>query len=238
MVGLLLREDFLSALRKIIFVMLSYIPLGLACGIALQEAGFTPWMSMVMSLTAYTGAGQFAAASMVTQGSAAISILITVFFLNLRMSLQTSSLLPYIKHQSLLFILFFSQVTTDEAYGINIYEFNNNDRWNLSKALIASSLAWLTWSLSVYFGAYIGSSVEIPTTVVNYVLIAMFISMMVDQLVSRIHAIVILATIIFTIIFQILLQSSLSIVLATLLASLLGFFIENNSLKKEEGENH
>lgn len=233
----MLREDFLSALRKIIFVMLSYIPLGVACGIALQEAGFTPWMSLVMSLTAYTGAGQFAAASMIAQGSAAMSILITVFFLNLRMSLQTSSLLPYINHRSLPFILVFSQVTTDESYGINIYEFNNNDQWNLRKALIASILAWLTWSSSVYFGAYIGTSVEIPTTVVNYVLIAMFISMMVDQLVSRIHAVVVLATVIFTIIFQILLQNSLSIVLATLLAALLGCFIENKFPEKEEREN-
>ncbi len=232
----MLREDFLSALRKIIFVMLSYIPLGLACGIALQEAGFTPGMSLIMSLTAYTGAGQFAAASMAAQGAATTSILITVFFLNLRMSLQTSSLLPYIKHRSLPFILSFSQVTTDESYGINIYEFNNNDQWNLRKALIASVLAWLTWGSSVYAGAYIGSSVEIPTTVVNYVLIAMFISMMVDQLVSRIHAVVILATVIFTVIFQIVLQNSLSIVLATLLASLLGYFIENKSLEKQERE--
>lgn len=232
----MLREDFLSALRKIIFVMLSYVPLGLACGIALQEAGFTPGMSLIMSLTAYTGSGQFAAASMAAQGAATTSILITVFFLNLRMSLQTSSFLPYIKHRSLSFILGFSQVTTDESYGINMYEFNNNDEWNLRRALTASILAWLTWAFSVSAGAYIGSSVEIPTTVVNYVLIAMFISMMVDQLVSRIHAVVILATIILTVVFQIVLQNSLSIVLATLLASLLGYVIENKSLEKQERE--
>lgn len=234
----MLREDFLSALRKIIFVMLSYIPLGLACGIALQEAGFTPWMSMVMSLTAYSGTGQFAAASMVVQGSGAISILVTIFFLNLRMSLQTSSLLPYIKYRSLPFVLAFSQATTDESYGINIYEFNNNGRWNLRKALIASILAWITWAFSVYFGAYIGTSVEIPTTIVNYVLIAMFISMMVDQLISRIHAVVILATIVLTVIFQILLQNSLSIVLAALFASLLGYMIESKSIEKEEEGNN
>lgn len=214
--------------------MLSYFPLGIACGIALEEVGYSAATSFWISMSAYTGAGQFALANMVVQGASALSIFITILFLNLRLTLQTSSILPYVNHRSTGFQLLFAQVTTDESYGVNMTAFAQDEGWTSKKALIASILAWLTWSCSVFLGNYLGSSLNIPTTVVNYILIAMFISMAVDQLVSRIHVVAALVTMASAVLLQALLQSSLSIVLATLLGAGVGYFLQQR-LDDREG---
>lgn len=221
-----------DAFKKIIFVVLSYIPLGLACGIALAEAGLTPFQTTALAFLAYTGAGQFAAASMIVQGASVWTIWTMVFFLNLRMSLQTSTLLPYVNDRPLPFLLVFAQATTDEAYGINIYQFNNNPHWSSRKALTAAIMAWVAWALSCGLGAYIGSVISVPTVIVNYVLIAMFISMTIDQLVSRTHLIAALVAMVLTALFQALFDHSLSIVAATLLGALVGFALESRESSK------
>ena len=45
---------------------LSYIPIGVACGILLNAAGFNPLMTGLVSLLVFSGGAQFMIASMLT----------------------------------------------------------------------------------------------------------------------------------------------------------------------------
>lgn len=234
------KNDWIEALKKMVFVMLSYIFLGLAAGIALQEAGLSPLQTTAMSALAFTGSGQFLSATMLAEGAPITSIILLIFFLNLRFSLMTSSMTPYLKGKSTAFTMLFTHTTTDEPFGINTYQFNQNEDWTVNKALAANVLAWLTWIVSTTAGTLIGDAISIPTTIINYVMIAMFISMMIDQMKNRSLVVSGLASGVIAVFFQAFFNTKLSIVIGAVAGSAVGYYVGTYRDKKVSlgGESH
>lgn len=226
------RKDFLDSFQKIVFVALSYIPLGLACGIALQRVGFSAWGIGLMSLLAFTGAGQFMASSMVAAGASAPSIILLNFFLSLRMSLMTSSLSQYVRGKSKPFLALFGQTTADETYGVNIHEFENNPDWTANKALTANVMAYSTWVLSTVVGGAIGNVVSIPTTVINFLMTAMFINLMISNLVSHTFVVAGFTSGILAIVLKLIFDNNMALVFAAVVGSFVGYYLETR--QKEE----
>lgn len=221
------KEILQDSFQKIVFVALSYVPLGLACGIALQRVGFTPFGILMFSLLAFTGAGQFMTSSMVGAGASVPSIIILNLFLSLRMSLMTSSLSPFVRGRSKGFHALFGQSTADETYGVNVYEFENNPDWNANKALSASMIAYLTWAFSTWVGGLIGNAVDIPTTIINFLMTAMFISMMIGQFTRNTFLIAGLSSGILAIILKIIFQNNMALVFAAIIGSFIGYTLDN-----------
>lgn len=219
-------KDWQDSFQKIVVVALSYIPLGLACGIALSGVGFTPFSILMMSLIAFTGAGQFMTSSMIGLGASIPSLLLLNFFLSLRMSLMTSSLSQYVRGRSAGFLALFGQTTADETYGVNIYQFKTNPDWTQNKAIYANVMAYLTWAGSTWIGGLIGSAVSIPTTVINFVMTAMFISLMISQFVSRTFIVAGVFSGILAIILKIIFQNNLALVLAAVVGSFVGYYLD------------
>lgn len=79
---------------------LSYIPIGVACGILLNAAGFNPLMTGLVSLLVFSGGAQFMIASMLTVNAPMHTILVMLFFLELRYALLGSSLSQYVRGTS------------------------------------------------------------------------------------------------------------------------------------------
>ncbi|HHU53580.1 MAG TPA: AzlC family ABC transporter permease [Clostridiaceae bacterium] len=227
------RKDWLDGFKKIVYVMLSYIPLGLACGIALDKAGFSPFSVMIMSFLVFAGAGQFMIAQLVSAGSSPISIIVTIFFVNSRHLLMSSGLVQYLKGKSIGYYLLFAQTIVDETFGTNITQFTTNPDWTPSKALSANILAHFSWIVSSLCGTFIGQNVNIPLTIVNYVLVAMFIAMLVEQVLSKTHLIVAVVAGILAILLKLVLKNSISLVIAAVIASTIGFIIINNNQSKQ-----
>lgn len=226
------RKDFTESIQKIIFVALSYIPLGLACGIALQRVGFSAWGIAFMSILAFTGAGQFMTSSMLAVGAAAPSIIILNFFLSLRMSLMTSSLSQYVQGKSKPFLALFGQTTADETYGVNNYEFENNPSWTPNQALTSNVIAYSAWILSTAVGGAIGNVVTIPTTIINFLMTAMFINLMISNLVSHTFVVAGFTSGILAILLKLIFENNLALVFAAIIGSFVGYYLETN--KKEE----
>lgn len=226
------KNDFIDSFQKIVFVAISYIPLGLACGIALQRVGFTPVGIFLTSLLAFTGAGQFMASSMIATGSSTLSIVILNLFLSLRMSLMTSSLSQYLRGKSTLFLALFGQSTADETYGINIYEFESNPDWNQNKALYANVIAYLTWVMSTWMGGMIGGVVTIPTTVINFMMTAMFISLVIGHYISKSLIIAGVTSGVIAIVLKLIFQNNIALVFAAMIGSFIGYALDNRT--KEE----
>lgn len=226
------RKDIIESVQKIIFVALSYIPLGLACGIALQRVGFSAWGIAFMSVLAFTGAGQFMTSSMLAAGATAPSIIILNFFLSLRMALMTSSLSQYVQGKSRPFLALFGQTTADETYGVNIHEFENNSDWMPNQALISNVIAYSAWVLSTVVGGAIGNVVTIPTTIINFLMTAMFINLMISNLVSHTFVVAGFTSGILAIILKLILENNMALVLAAIVGSFVGYYLETK--KKEE----
>ena len=70
---------------------LSYIPVGLACGVLLQKVGFDPILTGLLSILVFSGGAQFLVASMLTTQASFATTLLMVFFLELRYTLLGSS---------------------------------------------------------------------------------------------------------------------------------------------------
>ena len=90
-------------------ICLGYLPLGFACGVLAQKVGLTVEQTGIMSLMVFAGSGQFIAAAMIGGGASIASIVITIFIVNLRHLLYSSSLGTYLLGQSKRFLTIFPQ---------------------------------------------------------------------------------------------------------------------------------
>lgn len=219
------KNTIVSGIKASAPVMASYIALGLACGVVLQDAGFSLLGILAMSLLVYSGAGQFLAASMVVIGATNPAIIVTIFFLNLRHVLMGASISKYVKQRKLGFLTLFGQTLSDESYGVNYTNFLSG-RWTTNEALVLSLSNYSAWAMSTVIGGAIGSQFAINTVIMNYALIAMFMCMMVNQFVSKDYIIAAAIAIVLTVLLTIILQHNISIVLAAVLASCVGYYLE------------
>ncbi|WP_225743225.1 AzlC family ABC transporter permease [Marinilactibacillus sp. Marseille-P9653] len=214
-----------SALKASAPIMITYVALGMACGIVLYDAGISILGISFMSVLVYAGAGQFLAASMLVLGASIPSVIVMVFFLNLRHILMSASMSTYVKERSLGFIALFSHVLTDESYGINYTKFREGN-WSPEEAMVTSIANYSTWVISTIIGGVIGSQIQVNTIIMNYALIAMFLYMMVQQFVSKEHLIAGISSIVLTVILTIVLKHNIALVIATVIASFIGYYLE------------
>ncbi|WP_373842138.1 AzlC family ABC transporter permease [Limosilactobacillus sp.] len=206
---------------------LSYIPIGLACGILLHAAGFDFIMTLVVSIVVFSGGAQFILASLLVIHAPLMSIFMTLFFLELRYTLLGSSLSKYIKNESQHFIWLFAVSMNDENYAVNYLKFATDKKWKPKDALLVEHYSLLSWSVANMVGGLIGSTISINLEVVDFALTALFLYMIVMQVRSHLTLLICLLSAVLAVFFLVVTRSTIGIVIATLIASFIGFMIEN-----------
>ena len=139
------RARWLEVLGVSMPLCLSYIPIGLACGILLHAAGFNFIMILIVSIVVFSGGAQFILASLLTINAPLSSIFLTLFFLELRYALLGSSLSKYIKSESQHFIWLFAVSMNDENYAINYLKFATDKKWTPKDALMVEHYSLISW---------------------------------------------------------------------------------------------
>ena len=81
------EPNWLVVLRTVMPLGLSYIPIGLACGVLLHAAGFNHLLTALISVMVFSGGAQFLIASMLTINAPMTTIILMMFFLELRYAL-------------------------------------------------------------------------------------------------------------------------------------------------------
>ena len=102
---------------------LSYLPIGVACGILLHAAGMNFVLTFLISIMVFSGGAQFILASLLVIDAPISTIFMTLFFLELRYALLGSSLSKYFRSSSQKFVLLFSASMNDENYAVNYLKF-------------------------------------------------------------------------------------------------------------------
>lgn len=167
-------------------IMLSYIPLGLACGVLASKCGINPLMGFLMSVTLITGSGQFMISNLWLAGLPALSIVASVAAVSLRFALYSASLSPYLKKASKRMSLALSCTLIEEAYGVTLSKLSEGEKsWTLRNALALNIVTILTWAVSVSAGSAIGAVLDIPTALAGFVMTALFVCLASSQLTSR-----------------------------------------------------
>lgn len=215
-----------EALHAVMPLCLSYIPVGLACGVLLQQVGFNVYLTAFLSIIVFSGGAQFLVASMLSIQAPIYSTILMTFFLELRYMLLSSSMSMFMKKEKKRFIALFSQSLNDENYAVNYLKYSTDPTWNSKKALYVNWFSLLSWLLSNVVGTLLGSMITLDADMVHFALTAMFIFMFVMQMKD--------ATLIFTgllsgvlsVIFMLAFQNTFGLIVATVLASLCGYVAE------------
>lgn len=202
-------------------IVISYIMIGIVCGMVSYEAGFSVLQIGLMSLFIYSGAGQFMLAGMYGNGASTLSIVVTLLFLNIRFVLMALTSAKYVITHSTLFQFLFGVTMTDETFGIN-YMLFEQDIWTPEDALKLNIIGHLSWITGTLMGGLLVSQLTLDSTIVSFGLTALFIFMTATQCISMVYIIAGLVSIVLTVILFVLLQNNIAIVLAALIASYIG----------------
>ncbi|USS87920.1 AzlC family ABC transporter permease [Fructilactobacillus hinvesii] len=213
---------------------ISYIPIGVACGILLHAAGFNAFNTILVSLLVFSGGAQFLIASMLTINSPLLTIVLMLFFLELRYALLGSSLSKYLKGQNTWFLLLFAGSMNDENYAVNYLKFSTDKDFTQRDALQIEHWSLLFWTVSNLVGSLVGTAITIDLTVVHFALTALFLFMIVMQVKSFLKIIIATLAACLAVLFLVMTKSTLGLVFATLTASFIGFVADNYLTKQKK----
>lgn len=215
-----------KVLKSIWPVCFGYIPLGLACGVLAQKVCVDPVALGIMSLLVFAGSGQFIALAMISSGSGIVSIVLTIFIVNLRHIFYATLLNKYTSERSTLFKMFFAQEIVDETSAVNVNNFQQKDvEWSPEEAFTAAWLAHASWIIATVSGAILGAVVNIDTALVSYALVAMFIGLWSFHFWSKKLVIAGVCTGILALVLSPWLTHMLNVVVATLIGSMVAAYV-------------
>ena len=180
-----IHSDFKYIFSVTIPILLGYIPLGIGFGLFASQSGIPVFVSTLMSIFMYTGAGQYLAVGLFAVNASFSSILITEILLNLRHIVYGLSLIrefdgigkckPY-----LIFAL------TDETYSILT---NTKCPQNINKKkfyLGVSALNHFYWVTGSVTGAFLGKILQSKTNIdfgrIDFALTALFAVLFVERM--------------------------------------------------------
>ena len=219
------RIDFLKGVKIAFPVIIGYIPLGFACGVVLQNAGLSIFQTAMMSLIVFAGAGQYIAAGMIV-ASSPLTIGITIFIINLRHILYTSSLIPYIGSWSNIRKYLFASEITDETFALHSSMLKDNENLNYSTAMGINIASHSAWVVGTMLGAILGSVIPSEEAfAIDFALPALFIALILPRLIHRPQFIAAIIATILTIIFTLLDMSYGGVILTAVLTSVITYII-------------
>lgn len=162
-------------------VMLSYVAVGLPCGVLAAKAGMTPLMNFVLGFSYLSGGGQFMMSNLWLAGAPLGSIIASVAAISTRFALYSASLAPHLKRFGRRQSLAIACCYTEEAYGITLSRLASGEAWTAGHALGLNVCVQLTWALSCAAGAALGSVVDIPTAIAGFAMTSLFIYLLYSQ---------------------------------------------------------
>lgn len=172
-------------------IALSYVAVGLPCGVLEAQTGMTPAMAFVMGATVLSGAGQFMMSNMWLAGTPVASIAASVATISTRFALYSASLAPHLEGASKRLGFACSATLTEEAYGISLGKLveggcvggggAGGSGWSAAHATLLNVMLLLTWAASCAAGAALGSVVDIPTAIAGFACTSLFICLLLTQ---------------------------------------------------------
>ncbi len=207
---------------------------GLVYGVMACKAGLSIFDTVVMSLIVFAGASQMTAVQMIAMGSGMLSIIITVFIINLRHFLMAASISPYLKHESNKMKMVNSFFLTDESYAASYSYFQKGKATGLY--FLGSGLSlYVFWSISGVIGYFFGNIISSQLNYIfDFAFVAAFIGMIVPMIKGAPVVVTVIASGVISIIGSQVLPGKWYIIIAGILGSLAGYMASELMSKNNE----
>lgn len=174
------------AINQIIPVILPYIFIGLASGILLNEAGYSPIWAFFSALLIYAGSMQIVMVTLLSSGTPLFIVAVMTLFINARhifyglsfidefRSIRKNSALPF-KYPYMILTV------TDETYSVLCSLKCPDDTDKHKVEFYVLLLCHLTWIVSCLLGAIIGNVLPINMSGIEFSATALFTAVVVNQ---------------------------------------------------------
>jgi 4-azaleucine resistance transporter AzlC len=220
-----IKSNFFKGVRQALPIVLGYIPIGLSFGIlaadTLRHTGI-----FLMSLLVYAGSAQFISVSMLAGQASAISVIVTVFLVNLRHLLFSASLSPYARAIPARLLALISFEMTDESFAVEIQEARKSSppaAYYFGLHLTAHA----SWIAATVAGGMLGALIPDPAKWgIDFALPAMFIALLTAQVKRKNDMAVALVAGIISVFLALKMEGNWNVIIAAMTAASLGVFIE------------
>jgi len=154
------HRDFIIGARNSLPILLGVVPFAMICSVAAVSVGLTPFEAMSMSFIIFAGASQLAVLQLMGQGAFWLVMLLTAWIINLRFTMYSATLAPYLQDEPLLRRAPFAYILSDQAFGVTMSHFANelpaNPAWYYYGS---AAIIWVAWQVSSIAGALLGTLV-------------------------------------------------------------------------------
>ena len=179
------HQDFLSGARDSLPILLGVVPFALICSVAAISVGLNPFEAIGMSFIVFAGASQLAVLQLIGEGAIWIVMVLTAWVINLRFTMYSATLAPYLKDEPAHRKIPFVYILSDQAFGMTMSKFANempaNPAWYYYGT---ASAIWLTWIISAIVGALLGTLVP-PSWGLDFAFPLSFMALMFASLKDR-----------------------------------------------------
>lgn len=152
------HQDFIAGARDALPIILGVIPFAAICSVAAVSVGLSPTEAIGMSFIVFAGASQLAVLQLMGQGAVWLVMILTAWVINLRFTMYSASLAPYLQKEPLARKAWFTYMLSDQAFGVSMTRFANempaNPAWYYYGAAAA---IWAAWHISSISGALLGT---------------------------------------------------------------------------------
>ena len=137
------------------------VPFATICGVAAVSVGLTPFEAIGMNIIVFAGASQLAVLQLMSDGSLWLVMVLTAWVINLRFTMYSATLAPYLQKEPLSRKAPFAYMLSDQAFGVTMSRFCERDasQPGLVLTTVQSLPYGLTWSISAVAGALLGTLV-------------------------------------------------------------------------------
>ena len=174
------KESFRKAFVASIPIFCSYLFLGMAYGILMQEQGFSWAQSLLVSIVVYTGAFQFVLITLLSSGALLVTIALTALLMNSRQSFYALTFLNDFKQMGKR-KLYMIHSLTDETYAVNctLKDLPPEERHDTMFYLAVLSQCY--WALASALGGMLGQIIPFDLTGIDFCMTALFVTIFADQ---------------------------------------------------------
>jgi 4-azaleucine resistance transporter AzlC len=153
-----INKDFIAGVRGALPILIGVIPFAMISGVGAVSVGLTLFETIGMSVIVYAGASQLVVFQLMSAGSPWIIMVLTAWIVNLRFTMYSATLAPYLQKLSTGQKALLAYMLSDQAFGISLTYFVGNEkvshRWFYFGAAL---IIWVAWQISAVIGALLGA---------------------------------------------------------------------------------
>jgi predicted branched-subunit amino acid permease len=155
-----MNKDFYAGVRGSLPILIGVIPFAMITGVGAASVGLTFFETLGMSVLVFAGASQLVVFQLMSSGSPWIIMVLTAWIINLRFTMYSATLAPYLQKLSTIQKGLLAYMLSDQAFGISLAHFAANEKVNHRWYYFGAAFTiWTAWQVSAMIGTFLGALV-------------------------------------------------------------------------------